>query len=63
MNNALMIAGIILLIIAIPLWFYNSALSLILGLLGLIILVKWFFRRKREEYLLNLEDVEATLLP
>jgi hypothetical protein len=63
MIKNLVIAGIILFVIALPLWFYAHALSLVLGLVGLTLLTVGVMGRKREVDLVNLEGTEAVLLP
>ena len=63
MIKNLVIAGIIFLVIAIPLWFYAHTLSLVLGLVGLTLLTAGAMGRKRNVDLVNLEDTEAVLLP
>jgi len=63
MINNLVIAGIIFLVISIPLWFFAHTFSLLLGLVGLILLTVGIMGKTRKADLVNLEDTETVLLP
>ncbi|HTZ41919.1 MAG TPA: hypothetical protein VMC07_01795 [Candidatus Omnitrophota bacterium] len=61
MNNYLMLLGGIFFAIAVFIWFYNKTFSALFGIAGIILLAAGFACKKRED--MNLEDIEASILP